>query len=84
MAGLFASSECSGVIASSITVIPKKEPGKFCIIVDMSNPKKASTNDNIHRQHTHVAYSSVEDAAHLMQHFGTNTLLIGQDRCQGG
>ena len=75
MAGPFPSSECSGVIAGSIAVIPKKEPGKFCIIVDMSSPKKASINDNIRRQHTHVAYSSVEDAAHLMQHFGTNTLL---------
>lgn len=54
---------CSGVIASSIAVIPKKKPGKFQIIVDMSSPKKASINDNIHRQQTHVAYSSVEDAA---------------------
>ena len=55
------------MIASSIAVIPKKEPGKFCIILDMSSPNRASINDNICRQHTHVAYSSVEDAAHLMQ-----------------
>ena len=67
MAGPFPSSECSGVVASSIAVIPKKDPGKFRIIVDMSSPKKASINDNIRRQHTHVAYSSVEDAAHLKQ-----------------
>ena len=45
----------------------------------MSSPKKASINDNIRRQHTHVAYSSVEDAAHLMQHFGTNMLLAKID-----
>ena len=79
MAGPFPSSECSGVVASSIAVIPKKDPGKFRIIVDMSSPKKASINDNIRRQHTHVAYSSVEDAAHLMQHFGTNALLAKID-----
>ena len=67
MAGPFPSSECSGVIASSIAVIPKKKPGKFCIILDMSRPNRASINYNIRRQHTHVAYSSVEDAAHFMQ-----------------
>ena len=79
MAGPFPSFECSGVIASNIAVIPKKEPGKFCIILDMSSPNRASINDNIRRQHTHVAYSSVEDAAHLMQHFGTNALLANID-----
>ena len=45
----------------------------------MSSPKKASINDNICRQHTHVAYSSVDDAAHLMQHFGTNALLASKE-----
>ena len=79
MAGPFPSAECSGVIASSIAVIPKKDPGKFRIIVDMSSPKNASINDNIRRQHTHVAYSSVEDAAHLMQHLGINALLAKID-----
>ena len=79
MAGPFTSSECSGVVASSIAVIPKKEPGKFHIIVDMSSPNKGIINDNIRKQHTHVAYSSEEDAAHLMQHFGTNALLAKID-----
>ena len=65
--------------SSSIAVIPKKDPGKFRIIVDMSSPKNASINDNIRRQHTHVAYSSVEDAAHLMQHLGINALLAKID-----
>ena len=79
MAGLIPSSKCLGVIASSITVIPKKKLGKFRLTVGMSNPKKASIKDNICRQHTHVTYSSVEDAAHLMQHFGTNALLAKID-----
>ena len=79
MAGPFPSSGCSGVIVSSIAVIPKKELGKFHIIVDKSSPKKDSINDNICRQHTHVAYSSVEDAAHLMQHFRTNVFLAKID-----
>lgn len=51
MAGPFPRSACSGVIASNIAVIPKKYPGKFHIIVDMSSLKNASINDNIHRQH---------------------------------
>ena len=79
MAGLFPGTECTNVITSSIVVIPKKNPGKFRIIVDMSSPKNASVNDSIRRQFTHVAYSSVEDAAHLMQHFGTNAQLAKID-----
>ena len=79
MAGPFPGAECTNVITSSIAVIPKKDPGKFRIIVDMSSPKNASINDSIRRQFTHVAYSSVKDAAHLMQHFGTNALLAKID-----
>ena len=45
----------------------------------MSSPKNVSINDNICRQHTHVAYSSMEDAAHLMQHLGINALLAKID-----
>ena len=79
MAGPFPKAKCAGVITSSLAVIPKKTPGKYRIIVDMSSPRSASVNDNIQRQYTHVAYSSVEDAAHLMQHCGPSSLLAKID-----
>ena len=79
MAGPFPSAECTNFITSSIAVIPKKDPGKFHIIVDMSSPKNASVNGSIRRQFTHVAYSSVEDSAHLLQHLGTNAQLAKID-----
>ena len=75
MAGPFHHSECAKVITSSIAVIPKKTVGKWRVIVDMSRPRGASVNDNLRRKLTHIAFSSVEDAAHLMHYLGPNTLL---------
>ena len=40
MAGSFPSLECTGVVASSVAVIPKKEPGKLCIIISMFRPTR--------------------------------------------
>ena len=67
------------MVTSSIAVIPKEDKSNFRIIIDMSSPKNASTNNNIRRQFTHVAYSSVEDVAHLMQYLGTSSLLAKTD-----
>ena len=75
--------ECAGVVTSSLAVTPKKAPGKFHIIVDMSSSRNTSVNNNVRCQFTHVAYSSVEDAAHLMQHCGTNALLAKIDIQKG-
>ena len=79
MAGPFPSAECTNIITSSIVVIPKKDPGKFRIIIDMSSPKNASVINGICRPITNVAYSSVEDAAHIMRHFGNNAQLAKID-----
>ena len=78
-AGPFPSPRDAGVVTSSLAVIPKKAPGKFHIIVDMSSSRNASVNDNVRRQFTHVAHSSMEDAVHLTQHCGTNALLAKID-----
>ena len=79
MAGPFSHSECAQVITSSVAVVPKKTAGKWRVIVDMSRPRGASVNDNIRRELTHIAFSSVEDAAHLMHYLGPNTLLAKMD-----
>lgn len=36
-------------------------------------------NDNLRCEFTHVVYSSVEDATHLMYHMGPKTLLTKMD-----
>ena len=79
MAGPFPPSNCTNIITSSLAVIPKKAAGKWRVIVDMSSPHGASVNDNLRRNLTHVAFSSVDDAAHLMHHLGPNTLLAKLD-----
>ena len=61
-------SEYAKVITSSIAVVPKKTVGKWRVIVDMSRPSGSSVNDNLRRELTHIAISSVEDAAHLMHY----------------
>ena len=79
MAGPFPHSKCAKVITSSIAVIPKKTVGKWQVMVDTSRPRGASVNDNLRRELTHIAFSSVEDAAHLMHYLGPNTLLAKLD-----
>ena len=79
MAGPFPPAECAHIITSSMAVIPKKAAGKWRVIVDMSSPHGASVNDNLRRDLTHVAFSSVEDAAHLMHHLGPDTILAKLD-----
>ena len=70
---------CGNIVTSSIAVIPKKNPGKWRVIVDLSSPQGASTNDSLKRRLTHVAYSSVADAATLMHALGPGTLLAKID-----
>ena len=72
LAGPYTPDEC-------LTVIPKKTPGKWRVIVDLSRPQGANVNDAIQRQFTHLAYSSVEDAALIMHELGPNTLLAKID-----
>ena len=55
--------QCSGMIISSLGVVPKSTPGKFRVIIDLSRPDGHSVNDQTCRELTRVAYSSTEDAA---------------------
>ena len=79
MLGPYAPHECQGVVVSPIGVVPKRTPGAFRVIVDLSSPKGHSVNDNLCRHLTHVAYSSVEDAALAMYSLGLNTELAKID-----
>ena len=79
MLGPFPPAQCPGVLTASIAVIPKKTPGRFRVIVNLSAPERFSVNDNLHRELTHVAYSSVDDAALLLHHLGSQALLAKID-----
>ena len=79
MTGPFLPADCSGVITSNLAVVPKKTPGKWRVIVNLSRPQNASVNDFIRRELTHVAYSSVEDAALIMHTLGHNSQLAKID-----
>ena len=50
--------------------------------MDMSRPRGASVNDNHRWGFTHIAFSSVEDAAHLMHYLSLNTLLAKMEVCE--
>ena len=65
MAGPFPMKECVSIQSSSMAVISNKTPGKWRVVVDRSRPEGCSVNDHLRRDATHVAYSSVDDAAHL-------------------
>ena len=79
MLGPYNPETCSGVVTSSLGVVPKSTPGKYRVIIDLSRPTGKSVNSQICRQWTHVVYSSVEDAALLMHSLGPGTLLAKID-----
>ena len=79
MLGPFHPQDCQGVTLNSLGVIPKSTLGKFRVIVDLSSPEGYSVNDNLVRNLTHVAYSSVEDAAFMMHTLGQGTQLAKID-----
>ncbi len=79
MIGPFVPQECLGVVTSSVGVVPKSTPGKFRVIVDLSRPEGASVNDQLFRELTHVAYSSIEDASFAMHTLGPGAQLAKID-----
>ena len=79
MIGPFELQECLGVVTSSVGVVPKSTPGKFRVIVDLSRPEASSVNDQLLRELTHKAYSSIEDASLAMHTLGPGDQLAKID-----
>ena len=67
--------QASGVVRSRLAATPKKTPNHWHTIVNLSSPEKASVNDNLKKELTHVAYSSVEDAVLLLHRLGQGALM---------
>ena len=62
--------EVAGIITCPLAAIPKKIASHWRIIVNLSHPERASVNDNLQQELTHVAYASVEDAALILHDLG--------------
>lgn len=66
--------EVRGLQTSPFGVIPKRQPGKWCLIVDLSAPDRGSVNDGIDCGLCSLQYVSVEDIVHKIERMGKGTL----------
>ena len=64
------------LMISPFGVIPKHhQPNKRRLIVDLSAPEGHSINDAINASHCSIKYALVDDAAEIICHLGTGTLM---------
>ena len=64
---------CFGVI------LKNHQPGKWCMIVDLSHPKGKSVNDGISSELCSLQYTSVDEALRIIGGFGKGTQLAKFD-----
>lgn len=75
IAGPFPISPLSNLHISQFGVIPKKQPGKWHLILDLSSPAGASFNDQIQKEIFSIQYMSVNDVISGIMAFGRGTLI---------
>lgn len=64
---------------SLLRVVPKKDPGKFRLILHLSYPKGASVNDGIDPLACAVTYTSFDAAISWIRRHGRGSLLAKKD-----
>ena len=64
---------------SPLGLVPKKEPGEFCLIHHLSFPSGNSLNDFIDPNLCSVQYTSFDEAIHMVQDLGHGCLLGKSD-----
>ena len=65
---------------SRFGVIPKSgQPGKWCLILDLSSPHGSSVNDAIQKEVCSLTYATVDQAVRRILHLGQGTLLAKID-----
>ena len=62
-----------------IGLVPKKTPGEYRMISNLSSPKGGSVNDGIAEEFIHVSYSSLEDAIRSICRCGPSPFLAKLD-----
>ena len=68
-----------GAHISRFGLIPKKSPGKWRLIVDLSSPEGFSVNDGVYSHLCSVNYVSVDDALREVSRLGAGSLLAKVD-----
>ena len=68
-----------GLQISRFGLIPKKTPGEWRLIVDLSSPEGFSVNDGVYDHLCSLKYISVEDALAEIRKLGKGTLLAKVD-----
>lgn len=64
---------------SPIGVVPKKSPGKFRMIVDLSSPRGNAVNEGIADERAAVSYSSLTDAIKIIIDCGPGAFMAKAD-----
>ena len=67
------------VILSPLGVVPKKKPGEFWLIHDLSFPKFDSVNSHIEKVYTEVTYELIDKCLSIMQSIGPGCLIAKAD-----
>ena len=67
------------VHVSPFGVIPKSEPGKWRLILDLSSPEGNSVNDGINKEWCSLSYISVDDVAARVMGLGRGALMAKFD-----
>jgi hypothetical protein len=68
-----------GLICSPLALIPKKEPGSFRLIHDLSFPRNDSVNSHINKEHSEVVYDSIDTVVEKVKLCGRSCLMAKTD-----
>lgn len=79
IAGPFPSPPFTHFVSSPLGVVPKSEPGKLCVIHDLSFPKSNSVNSMIPDENSTVQYDSIDNVTVLLRKFGQGALMAKTD-----
>ena len=79
VAGPFASPTPPDLIISPLGVVPKKTPGEYRLIHDLSFPKDNSVNSHIPKIFTEVQYELLDDCISIICSLGPNCLIAKAD-----
>jgi len=79
IAGPFTAPPLHSFICSPLGLIPKKNPGEFRLIHDLSFPHGASVNDFIDPAFTQVHYEDLDHCIDLLQQLGPSALIAKAD-----
>ena len=66
-------------IVSPLGLVPKKEPGEYRIILDLSQPKGTSVNSHIHDSYASVKYETFDSVTDLVLKCGPGALIAKCD-----